>query len=155
MSLCQSTIVAAKCTECKLVQWDGSSWIECVVFFGVGRKRGRRRVNSSDRGRIEHVTQRKRRRQRRREKGRMDAGCSHGQAHSSCSACWDAPGSVQHNTITACSGVLCSALLCSDSVLLSFVVFAVFPLPLSPSLSLCPPRPPFFSSYHDSLQSVQ
>lgn len=61
----------------------------------------------------------------------MDAGCSHGQAHSSCSACWDAPGSVQHNTITACSGVLCSAPLCSDSVLLSFVTFALFPLPLS------------------------
>lgn len=97
-------------------------------------KRGRRRVNGSDRERIEHVTKRRRRRRREgRRGGRMDAGCSHGQAHSSCSACWDAPGSVQHNTITACSGVLYSAPLCSDSVLLSFVAFALFPR----SLSLC------------------
>ena len=47
--------------------------------------------------------------------------CSHSQAHSSCSACWDALGSVLHNTITACSGVLCSAPLCSDCLLLDFL----------------------------------
>lgn len=53
-------------------------------------------------------------------------GCSHRQAHSSCNACWDALGSVPHNTITACSGVLCRAALCSDCVPLSFVSFPLF-----------------------------
>lgn len=75
--------------------------------------RDRRRANSGDREereRKEHVRRRRR-----------DVGCSHRQAHSSCNACWDALGSVPHNTITACSGVLCSAPLCSDYVLLSFV----------------------------------
>lgn len=61
-----------------------------------------------------------------RRRRRRGVGCSHRQAHSSCSACWDALGSVPHNTITACSGVLCSASLCSDCVLLSFVRFPLF-----------------------------
>lgn len=112
MSLCQEYNTRTKCTECKLIMWDGSGWIDC----GFGEGRDRRRANSGDRGekkeRKEHV--------RRRRRSRRDMGCSHRQAHSSCSACWDVPGSVLHNTITACSGALCSARLCSDSVPLPF-----------------------------------
>lgn len=133
------------------VGWQQLNRVWGFGFFFLEGKRRRRRVNGSDRERIEHVTKRRRRRrwwERRREGGRMDAGCSHGQAHSSCSACWDAPGSVQHNTITACSGVLCSAPLCSDSVLLSFVTFALFPLPLSLCFS------PFFFFLLPPPQSV-
>lgn len=95
-----------KCTACKLILWDGSSWI--VWFWGEEGSEGRdrRRANSGDRKesqRKEHVRRRWR-----------DVGCSHRQAHSSCNACWDALGSVLHNTITACSGVLCWAPLCSS-----------------------------------------
>lgn len=69
-----------------------------------------------------------------------DVGCSHRRAHSSCIACWDALGSVLHNTITACSSVLSSTPQCSDSVLLSFVRFPLFQLscfPLCMLSSLC------------------
>lgn len=65
-------------------------------------------------------------------------GCSHRQAHSSCNACWDALGSVLHNTITACSGVMCWAPLCSDYVLMSFVPFTMFSLCLIPLCVLFP-----------------
>lgn len=100
-------------------------------FWGKEGSKGRdrRRANGGDREereRKEHV----RRRRRRREAGGWGVGCSHRQAHSSCNACWDVLGSVPHNTITACSGVLCWAALCSDHVLLSFVTFSLLELAL-------------------------
>lgn len=94
-------------------------------FWGGGREgRDRRRANSGnreERERKEHVRR------------RGGVRCSHSQAHSSCIACWDALGSVLHNTITACSGVFCSAPLCSDYLLLGF--FSV--LAMLPSLPVC------------------
>lgn len=82
------------------------------------KRRDRRRANGGDRAgreRKEHVRRRR----------RWVVGCSHRQDHSSCNACWDALGSVLHNTITACSGVLCWAPLCSDDILMSFVTFTL------------------------------
>lgn len=75
--------------------------------------------------------------------GWVVVGCSHRQAHSSCSACWDALGSALHNTITACSGVLCRAQLRSDYVLMSFVPFTLFQLCRVP-----PPFGPFVAHLH-------
>ena len=103
--------------QINLVGWQQ---LNRVWFWGKEGSAGRdrRRANGGDRKereRKEHVRRRRR-----------DVGCSHRQAHSSCNACWDALGSVPHNTITACSGVLCSAPLCSDYVLLSFVGFPLF-----------------------------
>lgn len=97
--------------QINLVGWQQ---LNRVWFWGKEGSKGRdrRRANSGDREereRKEHV----------RRRGRV-VGCSHRQAHSSCNACWDALGSVRHNTITACSGVvlgstvfrLCSVVFC-------------------------------------------
>lgn len=119
-----------------LVGWQQ---LNRVRFWGEEGSKGRdrRRANSGDREereRKEHVRRRRR-----------DVGCSHRQAHSSCNACWDALGSVLHNTITACSGVLCSAPLCSDCVLLSFVRF-----PLFQRVLVSPPCTSLLCRLHDS-----
>ena len=104
----------------------GLQQLKRVGFWGKEGSEGRdrRRANSGDREereRKEHVRRRWR-----------DVGCSHRQAHSSCNACWDALGSVPHNTITACSSVLCSTPQCTDYVLLSFVRLPLFLLSCFP-----------------------
>lgn len=97
-----------KCAECKWILRGGRRWIEC----GFGERRG---VKGGTEGGLMVATEEAEREKRARvEEDEEVVGCSHRQAHSSCSACWDALGSVLHNTITACSGVSCWAPLCSD-----------------------------------------
>lgn len=126
--------------QINLARWQ---WMNRVWLWRKegSKRRDRRRANGGDRAGRERKEHGRRRR-------RWVVGCSHRQAHSSCNACWDALGSVLHNTITACSGVLCWAPLRSDYVLMSFVTFTLFWLcciPLcvlsSPVLSICGTSP--------------
>lgn len=109
--------------QINLVGWQR---LNRVWFWGKEGSKGRdrRRANGGDRRGGE------KRACEEEEEGEGGVGCSHRQAHSSCNACWDVLGSVPHSTITACSGVLCWAPLCSDHVLLSFVTFSLLELAL-------------------------